>query len=104
MTRIDEGALLAFEIKEQTIRYHSFVKLLGGHIRVTPISPDRCQIEMLTNFQSRLRPRWLCNYFVHKVVKAMHHIVFSDMQVEFARLAMETPSSAGAGICPVGVE
>lgn len=95
MIRIEEGELLAFEIVEQTIRYHSFVRLLGGSIRVTPLCASSCQIEMLTNFQSRLRPRWLFNYFVNKVVKAMHHIVFNDMQIECARLVEESQSPDG---------
>ncbi|NRR34004.1 hypothetical protein HSX11_27895 [Oxalobacteraceae bacterium] len=82
MTRIVDESRIEFEIIEQSIRYSSTIKLLGGSIEVEEVDEGQCIVRMVTYYQNLFSLKTISAVFIDKVIKTMHQFVIADMRLQ----------------------
>lgn len=88
ITRVLAGESIEFAVIEQSIRYSSWIGLLGGSIRVVACDDGTCWVHMQTRYSL---PSWLFGAFrgcLGMVVRAMHEIVIRDMRYRLSQAHM----------------
>lgn len=79
ITGLKEGERIDFDIIEQSIRYHEYIALRGGTIRVIPHIEELCSVHMITRYELRSPLVALLRPFIVRTVSAMHRFVMRDM-------------------------
>jgi hypothetical protein len=84
ITWLKEGERVDFVIVEQSIRYHRGVKLLGGCIFLAEAGEGGTSVEMVTYYRNLYRPSAIMDFFLRRVIRAMHRTTIRDMRCAIA--------------------
>ena len=78
--KLVEDQRLDYVIIEQTMRFHRSVRLLGGSVEVEGIGRGRCVVRLVTRYKTSLRPLWMFDRVIRRVIRGMHEVVIEEMR------------------------
>lgn len=80
ITRREEPRLLAFDVTEQRLLVEHDVALRDGSFEIEPTSDGKSVIRLTTNYEPKLRPRFVWSLFEQHVIHKLHGHVLEGMR------------------------